>query len=115
MTEITLKEYLEAQIKWLDRHFEAQIRSIDVSTAKTASQIDKRLESMNEFRDSLRDQAARFETKEGSDLKLRPIYDKIEALSRAKAFADGKTMVISGLVAFVASIIVASVAHWVIK
>ncbi len=115
MSEVSLKEYLEAQIKWLDRHFDGQIRAIDISTAKAAAQIDKRLEGMNEFRDSLRDQAARFETKEGSDLKLRPIYDRLETLAQARAFADGKTMVISGLVAFGASVLVTVLAHWIVK
>ncbi len=115
MSEVPLKEHIEAQIRWLDRHVESQIKLIDIGTVKALAQLDKRLEGMNEFRDSLRDQAARFETKEGSDLKLRPLYDKLEALTQARALLDGKLIVVTSLVAVVASVLVGVLFRWLIK
>lgn len=123
MGEVTLKEHIESQIAWIDRYFEAklewmdrhvdgQVRMIDSNTAKAASSIDKRLEGMNEFRDSLKDQASRFVTRQESAAKHEAIETRLKSIELSRATGEGRMLMISGFVAFVASILVSIIAHW---
>jgi len=115
MTEVSLKDHLESQIKWLDRHFDGQIKAIDVSTVKALAQLDKRLEGMNEFRDSLKDQSARFVTRSESEAMHVGIEARMKSMEISRASGEGKMLMISGFVAFVASILVGVISHWVTK
>ena len=51
MNDVTLREYMEKQLEYLER-----------AVIKSEQQLNKRLEGMNEFRDTLKDQAATFVT-----------------------------------------------------
>ena len=55
--------------KRMDQRFELMDKALTV--ALTA--MDKRLDSMNEFRSSLRDQASQFADRKELDLRLKPI------------------------------------------
>ena len=48
---------------------------IDRATTVALSTMDKRLDSMNEFRSSLRDQAASFADRKELDLRLKPLEE----------------------------------------
>ena len=85
-TDVSLREYLTALINAVEQRSDQRFESMRVmvetafSTAQTAidkaeAATDRRLEGMNEFRDSLSDQASRFVTKEQIDL----LVGKIEA------------------------------------
>ncbi len=115
MPEISLKEHLQSQINWLDRYFIDQVKSIDAKTALAKADIDTRLTSMNEFRDTLKDQASRFATKVELELNANALDKRIKSIELSRAVSDGKTIMVSGFVAFVASVVVALIAHWVIK
>ncbi|MDP2622171.1 MAG: hypothetical protein Q8P46_18685 [Hyphomicrobiales bacterium] len=126
MSDVPLKEHIEAQISWLDRHFQgkiewldrhfaSQIRKIDDDTSKAASQIDKRLEGMNEFRDTLKDQAGNFSTKDEVRLQINSLNEKVRMLELGKANTDGKTLIVSGLIAFIASALVVFISRWILK
>ena len=55
--------------KRVDQRFELMDRALTVAL----SAMDKRLDSMNEFRSSLRDQASQFADRKELDLRLKPI------------------------------------------
>lgn len=115
MNDVSLKEHIETQLRWIDRHFETQVKSIDESTRKAAEQIDKRLESMNEFRDSLKDQAQRFMTRLEYNAAHDSIEQRMKSVEITRAQGEGRALMLSGFIAFVASILVAIISHWVIK
>lgn len=77
--EITLREYLDSKIQ-----------AIDKATILALSALEKRLESMNEFRDQLKDQASRFITREELNQAVKPLDTNIEMLREAKANFEGK-------------------------
>jgi hypothetical protein len=76
---VTLKEYVESRI-------EAVEKGIEVANAV----MQDRLAGMNEFRDTLKDQASRFITREEVDIKLKSIEDRVQELQLSKAAMDGK-------------------------
>src|SRR5947209_3899361 len=74
----TLKEHMEALLAG-ERELRRARREDDLIAREKASQaVDRRLESMNEFRDQLREQASTFVTREfiEEQLKLRDVYQK---------------------------------------
>jgi hypothetical protein len=122
MTDVTLKEYIESQIQWLDRHVKSQIEQIDVSTVKALAQLDKRLEGMNEFRTSLQDaeaarqrEATKFITRPESEMRHEAIEGRLKSMELSRAAGEGRLLLISGFVAFVASILVAVIARWLVR
>ena len=85
-TDVSLREYLTALINAAEKRSDARFESMKtmVETAfetskaavsKAESATDKRLEGMNEFRDTLSDQAAHFVTKDS----LASLVEKLEA------------------------------------
>ena len=77
--QVTLREYFETQL-------EAYQKAIDVATRT----LDKRLDGMNEFRDTLRDQASRFVTRDEMDLKVNVLQAQIVELKKFRDQAAGK-------------------------
>ena len=65
--------------EYVDLRFDENQRALE----KSERDMDARLESMNEFRDTLRDQASRFVTRDEVKLCLKPIEDGIKDLSKA--------------------------------
>ena len=110
MTDVTLREHIEGQIKWLDRYFDLKIMSINDAVAKAEQALSRRLEGMNEFRDSLKDQAAPLATKSEVDMQINSIDERLKALEFNRAKGEGKMAVISAGVAVVISLVVAVIA-----
>lgn len=112
---VSLREHIEAQIRWLDRHVAMQLKAIDVSTAKALEQLDERLRGMNEFRDALKDQASRLITRVESEAAHSAIETRLKSMELTRASGEGKMIIISALVAFVSSILVVAITRWVIR
>lgn len=60
MTEVQLRELFESEI----RRVEARIEALAAEVNKSETMLNRRLESMNEFREALKDQAAQMATRE---------------------------------------------------
>ena len=86
---VTLKEYIESRLS-----------SIHEATTKAYDSMNRRLEGMNEFRASLRDQAAQMVTTK----ELNAFRDKVEAdirsLRESRATLEGKASVISVYISY---------------
>ena len=77
--QITLKEYVDVQFK-----------HVEIARQQAYASMDKRLDSMNEFRDTLRDQATKFVTQSEIDAKLLALDADIRYLREAKSLLEGK-------------------------
>lgn len=106
MSDVSLREYLESQIKWVDRHFASQVLTIQEKTSQAREQIDKRLEGMNEFRDTLRDQAGRLATKDEIDVRSKEFDRRLKELELTKARTEGKAAIIAAIVSVAASVVI---------
>ena len=91
--------------KYVDKLFEAKDEKIkllfdDMQRAITKAEqiMDKRLESMNEFRTQLEQQASKFVTKEALDLQLQPTCKSVRELERIADVARGKASVVSVMI-----------------
>jgi hypothetical protein len=79
-TEITLREHIEARLDALERHFDSRFDAAQTAIDKAEKSMNERLLSMNEFRDTLRDQASRFATLLQLDEKMTSVIKLEERL-----------------------------------
>lgn len=91
---VSLKEYLESRINGVEK-----------ATTVAAASMEKRLESMNEFRSQLKDQTATFLTKEYYEMNHKVVQDQVDVLRLSKAELAGKASQSSVTVAFIISAI----------
>lgn len=115
MTEISLREHVDAQIRWVDRYFEARILGLAELITKAESELNRRLEGMNEFRDALKDQAGRLATKTELDLRMGQLEKRIYDVEISRAVNTGKIAMISALASIVVSVVVALISHWAMR
>jgi hypothetical protein len=92
-TEITLREHIEARLDSLERHMNARFDAAQQAVEKAERTMNERLQGMNEFRDTLRDQATRFATVAQLDEKLAPVAKLEERLRDVERAAVPREMV----------------------
>lgn len=79
----------EAQVS-LKEHIEVRIRALEKATEIAASQMEKRLDGMNEFRQQLKDQEATYLTRTEYQTARGAVERDIRMLLDSKATLDGK-------------------------
>lgn len=99
MSDVPLREHIEALLSHIDRHFAAKLEATSAAIEKAEEKLDQRLASMNEFRDALKDQAGRLATKQELDLKLERIDARIANIEKSRAYALGAVAVLSTVIA----------------
>jgi len=91
---ISVKEYIESRLEDTTKLFETKVDALDKATILASQQMDKRLEGMNEFRESLRDQNATFVRKDEYDTKheaLEKTFNvRVSSLEMSRAELCGK-------------------------
>ena len=87
---VELKEYVEAQLKSLDRHTETRLRAIEEATGLARDSMNVRLNGMNEFRDAMKDLGGRMATLLEVEAIAASMRSEIGELKRAKDIAEGK-------------------------
>jgi hypothetical protein len=102
--KISTKDFLLAKMEAAKELLLAKIDMIDKSTKLAADSMEKRLEGMNEFRDALKDQTAKFIMTDKWDLVITNIYKEIRELRDFKAMVEGKASQLSVLITFAVSI-----------
>lgn len=109
MTDVGIRDYLERRIDDLDKRVAERFLMNQDAVDKAEKTMNERLNSMNEFRDALRDQANRMATR----VELEKLDEAVQELRRAKANLDGRLMtvgaLVSALVAIAVSLIVSLV------
>ena len=101
MTDVALKEYFDRRLDDLDRRFTDRFVLADSAVAKAERTMNERLNSMNEFRDALRDQSARMAPRSEMD----KIDEAVRELQQAKANLDGRLVVLSGSISLAVSVL----------
>jgi hypothetical protein len=83
---------LDESIAWLEKslkdYFQAKLDGIDKATVLREIALDKRLETMNEFRGSLKDQQGSFVTRNEYEVAVRDIRDLRESRAKLEGKAD---------------------------
>lgn len=74
-----------------EQRFDAMDKALHVAT----QQMDKRLDGMNEFRESLRDQAAQMVTRTECSILHKKIDEDLRILRESKAMLEGKASQLS--------------------
>lgn len=102
MTDVALKEYLDRRIDDLRTAINERFQLSDSAVSKAERTMNERLNSMNEFRDALRDQSNRMATR----VEMEKIDETVRELQRAKANLDGRLMVFSGGISVLVTLII---------
>ena len=111
------KENIIAELKtsctWLEKSlkeaFQAKLDGIDKATALREIALDKRLEAMNEFRGSLKDQQGNFITRSEHNFVVNDIRELRESRAKLEGKAD-QSYVNRVLVLSVISILISIIA-----
>jgi hypothetical protein len=73
----------------LKKYFKVKIKAIEKATKIAKKQMDKRLEGMNEFRESLKDQASKFVTKD----EFNRLVEDVKTLTAFKNTVQGRNSI----------------------
>jgi hypothetical protein len=88
--DVSLKEYLLELLDERKAEFNTRFESMDRAINVATEALDKRLDSMNEFRNALKDQTATFITKSDYQSKHDELVKQIEDLKLSRATMEGK-------------------------
>ena len=102
MTDVALKEYFDRRLEDLERRMLDRFLQGDSAVTKAERTMNERLNSMNEFRDALRDQANRMATR----VEVDKLEEDVQELRRGKANLDGRLVVLSGGISLATSVII---------
>jgi len=100
VTDVALKEYFERRLADLSTHIDARFEWNDAAIAKAERTMNERLNSMNEFRDALKDQASRMATR----AELNKLDDQLQQLQQVKANYEGRVLVTVSFVSLIISV-----------
>ena len=88
--DVALKEHMESLLRAQREYLETRLNSIEQATKVATRILDSRLDAMNEFRDALKDQAARLATREELTIQVNKLTDDIIELKQFRAVLEGK-------------------------
>jgi hypothetical protein len=87
---VSLKTYFDQRMDDMQRHFQMRLDALEKATTLAASQLDNRLEGMNEFRAALRDQCATFLSKVEYEAHHGQVVKDVRELRESRAMLAGK-------------------------
>ena len=89
MDDVPLKEFMAQRFQDLEKLTEARLKSIESAVKTALDALNLRLASMNEFCDTLRDQAARLATREQLDAYKASVETELASLRESRAELRG--------------------------
>jgi hypothetical protein len=110
---IPAREYIDREVERAVRDAENRInhqrevsdsRFMSIEEARRLAKIeqDKRLDGMNEFRETLRDQASTFMTRRDYDVRHQDLVNRIESAEKVQAAATARIEGRAGLSSWIA-------------
>lgn len=102
---ISIREYFDSKITELKNYMDLKFNSIEKSTCLAQDNLNTKLESMNEFRASLKDQTAHYITRIEHEALITKYDSDIRVLRETNAEAKGKASQNSVLIAYIIAII----------
>ncbi len=104
-----LRAYVDVRLADLIDRVTERFALNDSSVAKAERTMNERLNSMNEFRDALKDQANRMATR----LELERVEADVNELRRAKANFDGRMVIVSGGISLAVTVVLWALGRFV--
>lgn len=89
-TVIPLREYIDQRLMDMQRHYDARLQAIRDATDSALEANERRLTSMNEFREQLRDQAARLVGREEVTLMIAKLQGEVRTLEIFRTTVEAK-------------------------
>jgi len=89
----------------MEKAYNLMFESVEQATELARTQMEARLEGMNEFREQLKDQASKFVTREELESKVSLLNAEIKSTSKGKV-SWGVAIAITALVSFSLSAII---------
>ena len=80
----------KSQSGWLKEYFDTKITALEKAIEQARISMEKRLDGMNEFRDTLKDQAARMPTRVEMNTEIEKLEKDIKELTKFKDTLEGK-------------------------
>lgn len=77
----TLEKFLDSRIVAVEKNVTTAMAAADKAVTKAEVASEKRFDSVNEFRNAMKDQQSSFADKENTDLRLKAIENRLEQLS----------------------------------
>ena len=102
---IAIEKYISQQIKAVKALMKSKYQTIEKSTDLATSLLDKRLDTMNEFRQALKDQQATFVSRSEFEILHQRIIEDIRILREAKATTEGKASMASVYISYLIALI----------
>jgi len=96
-----LERHLTAQITALEAKTDAGFRASNNAVIKAENAVDRRLEGMNEFRESLRDQNAEFVRK----VEFAPFATQVNEIVQEQRKLEGRIWGIGATIAMIVTIV----------
>lgn len=112
MATIPLKDYFDGRLAEVQKYLAARIDAATTAADKAEEQLNRRLEGMNEFRDTLKDQAARLATKEQLEALISSVDTRLKILEIGRAASEGRASIINAIVATVVSTVIGAAFLW---
>ena len=102
---VSLKDYINIRFNELEKYMKSKFDEIERAGILSQRNLDARLEGMNEFRESMKDQTASFMTRAEINLiterNRQNIQEIKELLAEARGKASQQSVIIAYLIAFV--------------
>jgi regulator of replication initiation timing len=110
--DVSLKEYIDSRINslqanigdlrsYIEQHFELNDKALMLANESMLV----RLESMNEFREQIKEERANLATKEHLTALQKEFNSRIQPLEEAKAFSAGKMWMVMAIFAGIPTIL----------
>lgn len=97
---VSLRDYFDNRFTELKNYMDIKFNSIEKSTCLAQENLNARLENMNEFRSSLKDQTANFITRTEHESLIQKYDSDIRVLRETQAEARGKASIQSVYVGY---------------
>ena len=105
MTTEYFKKYIKESIDKVDKTSKLRHKNVVASTTLARENLERRLEGMNEFRQTLKDVNSTFITRTEYQAQLDKLIEDVKLLREAKANLEGKASMGSVYVSYVIAII----------
>jgi hypothetical protein len=98
---VTLKEYIDSNVSTLKEYLNVQIEALKHATLIAKESMEKRLDSMNEFRETLKDQTNSFIPRQEYKESIFSLQKQVDDLKQSRDILAGKASQSSVNIAYI--------------
>lgn len=102
---VSLKEYMDSKFNEFKLYVDIRFSDIDSATRIAYAAMNSRLEGMNEFRESLKDQTAQFTTRVEHEYLVKQMDDLRIFQARQQGMATQKSVYVAYAIAIIGVLI----------